>query len=218
MTLETTINAAAAIGQCLAALLAVVALIVSLRTAREQMKLTETIAEDQKSLMFEQVRMHRDTDILAWTAEGTAALSDAEHLMADIPAGPEPPPGRERRRALASRLSTLVDHGRLFFPNNAPDKKGKDKPAAYQGTRQRILGVLVGAYHLLEKSGRFTGDKERADAAARFNDFRRAFVSEAQLTIDPRRYIAIKEMNEIRLKQGVAPQSPQEKDPNEGGA
>ena len=39
------------------------------------------------------------------------------------------------------------------------------------------------------------------------SELRRAFISEAQLAIDPRRFIAMKEMNEIRTGRGLAPQS-----------
>jgi hypothetical protein len=44
------------------------------------------------------------------------------------------------------------------------------------------------------------------------------FVSEAQLAIDPRRFIALKEMNEIRIQQGLEIQKREERDPVEADA
>jgi hypothetical protein len=47
-------------------------------------------------------------------------------------------------------LSTLVDRGRLFFPNLNPDKKGAEKEGAYRGHRPPILDALMWVYHELE--------------------------------------------------------------------
>ena len=47
-------------------------------------------------------------------------------------------------------LSTLVDRGRLFFPNLNPDRKGAEKEGAYRGHRPPILDALMWTYHELE--------------------------------------------------------------------
>ena len=50
--------------------------------------------------------------------------------------------------------------------------------------------------------------KQGWQAALRsLNDLRRLFVSESQIAIDPRRYIALKEMNEFKRRKGVQEQS-----------
>jgi hypothetical protein len=125
---------------------------------------------------------------------------------------------KDQLRALRHRLSALIDCGRLFFPNHAPDKKGADNPVAYQGFRQRILSRLVAAYNVISKFEQLKSDEHRLERLSRLNDLRRMFVSEAQLALDPRRFIALKEMNQIRVQQGLEVQKREERDPAEADA
>lgn len=209
------INAGAAIGQFLAAFLALVALVISVRTARAQQILSERLAREHAQLLFEQVRMQRDSDILQWTQDCVRLLSRAESLFETYDPADISPDAREDLRDVRHRLSALIDYGRLFFPNSNPDKKGFDNPAAYQGFRQRILTRLVSVYGIVGKFEKYKSAEQRRERLARLNDLRRQFVSEAQLAIDPRRYIALKEMNEIRVKQGLEIQKRENHDPTE---
>lgn len=50
---------------------------------------------------------------------------------------------------LLSELSSLIEIGRFYFPNNiANDDKGQEKPAAYQGHRDIGLSLLVVFYDI----------------------------------------------------------------------
>jgi hypothetical protein len=211
----TLINAAAAVGQLVAAFLALIALIVSVRTSRAQQRLSQDLAKEQSQLLFEQVRMQRDSDILAWTHDCVQVLAECEAFFESTSPAGLTAELREELRTLRHRLSALIDCGRMFFPNHAPDKKGAENPAAYQGFRQRILSRLVSAYTVVTKFERLKSDEHRAERLARLNALRRMFVSEAQLAIDPRRFIALKEMNEIRTQQGLEIQRKEERDPAE---
>ncbi len=203
LSTDQWINVAAALGQVLAAILAVIALMLSISTARAQQRLAERISGEEQAMLFEQVRNQRDSDVIRWTEGCVHMLAEIEGLVAHPPAE-----GADRRRhELLARLSASIDSGRLFFPNQLPDKKGADKPAAYQGFRQKILAVLVGAYNVLARDGMLGSDGARGKAVSQLAELRRVFVSEAQLAIDPRRFIALKEMNEIRAGRGLAPQS-----------
>ncbi len=212
------INTAAAVGQLAAAFLALIALIVSVRTARAQQQLSQALAKEQSQLLFEQVRMQRDSDILGWTHDCVNVLAECEAVFESATAPSLGAESRDRLRALRHRLSALIDYGRMFFPNQDPDKKGVDNPGAYQGFRQRILSRLVAAYTVVAKFERLKSDEHRLERLARLNELRRLFVSEAQLAIDPRRFIALREMNEIRLQQGVEIQRREERDPAEADA
>ena len=209
------INAAAAVGQLVAAFLALIALIVSVRTSRAQQRLSQDLAKEQSQLLFEQVRMQRDSDVLAWTQECVQVLAECEAFFESSGPAGLTADSREQLRTLRHRLSALIDCGRMFFPNHAPDKKGADNPAAYQGFRQRILSRLVSAYTVVSKFEKLKSDEPRLERLARLNALRRMFVSEAQLAIDPRRFIALKEMNEIRTQQGLEIQKREERDPAE---
>ena len=83
-------------------------------------------------------------------------------------------------------ISTLVDRGRMFFPNLDPDKKGAEKEGAYRGHRPPVLDALMWAYHELEAMTR-EGGPSSEDSAAYLDECRRLLVSELQAHLDPRR-------------------------------
>jgi hypothetical protein len=211
LTLDQWINALAALGQVTAALLAVIALLLSISTSRAQQRLTERISREEQAMLFEQVRNQRDSDIIGWSQSCLHNLADIESFIAN----PSADKIGERTHELLARLSALIDHGRLFFPNDQPNMQGTEKPAAYQGFRQKILTVLVSAYNVLAREAMLSKDGEREKARAEIVELRRAFVSEVQLAIDPRRFIALKEMNAIRTGKGLVPQSLEGSDPAE---
>lgn len=211
LSIDQWINIAAAVGQVLAAILAVIALMISISTSRAQQRLAERISGEEQAMLFEQVRNQRDSDIIRWTEACVHCLAEIESLIAHPPSASVD----DKKQSLLARLSALIDHGRLFFPNDQPDKKGAEKPAAYQGFRQKILTVLVSAYNVLAREESLANDGARATACAELTELRRAFVSEAQLAIDPRRFIALKEMNAIRAIRGLAPQKFEGADPAE---
>jgi hypothetical protein len=197
------------------AVISMFAVFVSFLTSREQQRLSERLAEEERAMLFEQVRMQRDSDVIRWTEACVHQLAEIEAYISMREAAVPSAESRERHLQLLARLSALIDHGRLFFPNEQPDKQGADKPAAYKGFRQKILSVLVGAYAVLQKHGDLTSPQACRDAVDQLFHLRRDFVSEAQLAIDPRRFIALKEMNEIRTSKGLAPQKLEDKDPSE---
>ena len=132
LSTDQWINIAAALGQVLAAVLAVIALMLSISTSRAQQRLAERISGEEQAMLFEQVRNQRDSDVIGWAQGCVHILAGIEGLVAHPPAE-----GADRRcHELLASLSASIDHGRLFFPNQQPEKKGADKPAAYQGFRQ----------------------------------------------------------------------------------
>ena len=81
------------------------------------------------------------------------------------------------------RLSSLIDRGRWFFPNQWNDEYGQHKEPAYHGLRQPILDYLVDAYRIVE-SLLMTKDNTTIPDLVQCQ---RLFVSEVQLVFDPRR-------------------------------
>ncbi len=183
--------------------ISIIAIIVSLRTAQQQQELSRQLAEEEHALLFEQVRTQRDSGIIGWTKECVDVLSECESFV--ICYSPTDLQGevRDRYNALYHRLSALIDQGRMFFPNQEPDGKGGDKPAAYRGYRQLILTVLVRAYDRLADFTGTTSEAERQQLRQSLMALRRLFVSEAQLAINPRRFMALKDMNELKQKKGI---------------
>lgn len=200
----------AAVGQVGAAILALAALFMSLRTARKQIEAADRAAKEHAALLFEQVRSQRDSDILRWTEQTIDLLSDADSFISEQGAAAYDDLAISRQRRILARLSALIDHGRMYFPNQTPEKQGADKPIAYQGFRQRILSVLVFAYDAIAKAHNNNGAAASKALCETLLDLRRKFVSEAQVAIDPRRFIALREMNEIRTERGLPQQTAQE--------
>lgn len=185
------------------AVASLIAIVVSLRTAREQRELARHLAEEEHLLLFEQVRMQRDSDVLRWTKECVSVLSACEAFVDFFAMQARGSGYQERYEDLCVRLSALIDEGRLYFPNESPDGKGQTKPPAYRGERQLILTVLVRAYDQFKSATDWEDPQKRKALVKSFNDLRRIYVSEAQIAIDPRRYIALKEMNELKRNRGL---------------
>jgi hypothetical protein len=191
------------IAAVVSAVIAIIAVIVSLRTARTQ-----------QALQFEQVKTQRDGDVNRWAQACIELLAACESFVAVFDPQQRDAGQNEQYRAMRYRLSALIDQGRLFFPNDEPHKKGKNKPPAYQGVRQRILDVLVWAYDAFAEYDEASSDADRVRIATRIGECRRYFVSEAQAAIDPRRFIALHEMNELKLGKGLDIQKPDGQEPS----
>ena len=140
----------------------------------------------QEKIRVESLRQHVDSATLEW---GAAAI-DVLGRMAMF--------GKTRRQQtseqsfetnkvnLMMQLSSLIERGRMYFPNIDPQKKGAQKEGAYRGTRPPILDALVFAYYELEAMSRAEGPTGE-NTAAYFEECRRLLVSELQAHTDPRR-------------------------------
>ncbi len=221
MTLDQQIALWSAVGQVSAAFLALIALVISFRTARHQTETSERLASEQaasnerlardhQALLFEQVGIQRDSDILRWTEQVIDLLSDADSFAAELGVAPFDSLADARRRRLQSRLSALIDHGRMYFPNERMEAKGAANPQAYRGYRQAILDALVFSYEALKDAHLVNSEPEAHALCAKIVGFRRQFVSEAQAAINPHRFIEMKEMNQLRSARGLPQSTPQQ--------
>ena len=81
------------------------------------------------------------------------------------------------------KLSSAIDRGRWFFPNQWNDEIGLHKEPAYRGLRQPILDHLVAAYDLVKNMKAATDGASVSDLV----HYQRCFVSEVQQVLNPRR-------------------------------
>lgn len=137
----------------------------------------------QRRVQEEQLRAQLDAASLDWgnaaieTMGEAAALAHSNHLTeADF---------KSQRLDVARRLSTLVDRGRMFFPNVDAHTHGTDRDTAYRGNRPPILDALIYAYYETSRLGE--GGVRAADSAEFITQCRRFLVSELQTHLDPRR-------------------------------
>jgi len=140
----------------------------------------------QRKLQTERLRQSIDAASLDWgngaidTLARAAMFARTRHLQTNDGAF------LANKANLMVALSTLVDRGRMFFPNLNPDKKGAEKEGAYRGHRPPVLDALMWTYHELEAMTR-EGGPSGEDSALFIDECRRLLVSELQSYLDPRR-------------------------------
>ncbi|MCL2364769.1 MAG: hypothetical protein FWC71_08915 [Defluviitaleaceae bacterium] len=112
------------------------------------------------------------TDLLDWFHKTLEQLVLArEKLEANL--------DFDKTIALA-KLSSLIECGRFFFPNMA-NGKGKNKPTAYQGSRDVILDFLVFSYDLIKRD-------DAKEYITHLHHLQRLFSSRIFEIISPRKY------------------------------
>lgn len=140
----------------------------------------------QRRLQTERLRQSIDAASLDWgnaaidTLARSAMFARTRNMQANDGAF------LANKANLLVAISTLVDRGRMFFPNLGPEKKGAEKEGAYRGHRPPILDALMWAYHELEAMTR-EGGPTSEDSGAYIDECRRLLVSELQAHLDPRR-------------------------------
>jgi len=175
------INALAAISQTVAALLSLAALLLSL-----------WVFSRQQNLNRWQLRLQREDHIIAWSRMCLSLMAEVEeNVKCHVLKGEELLASGEFIH-FRSRLSALIDEGRLYFPNIKDPKKGANKDPAYRGHRQKILDDLVAFYDLLDRMQNSPAVSLNEATITNFNQLRRSFVSSTQTTIDPRRFNRIR--------------------------
>ena len=141
---------------------------------------------NQRRLVLEDLRVRRDDDIIQWSNATIDTISRAELLLRSAHRYLETKEYLVLRDESLAALSSAVDKGRLYFPNVEADSYGIEKESAYRGHRQPILDELVAIYDLIK-------DLDPAVSSgfpAKLDEFakrKRAFVSEAQSEVEPRR-------------------------------
>ena len=140
----------------------------------------------QRQLRTEQLRQSIDSASLDWgtaaidTLTRAAMLARTRHLHANEGSF------QSARASTLINISSLIDRGRMFFPNLDEHKKGVEKDGAYRGSRPPILDAMVWVHceiNALTRDGGPTGD----NSAAFIDECRRLIVSELQAHLDPRR-------------------------------
>lgn len=141
----------------------------------------------QRRLQTERLRQSIDSASLDWgngaidTLARCAVFARTRHMH------PNDGAFLAARTNMLINLSVLVDRGRMFFPNIAPDQKGADKEGAYQGIRPPILDAVMFTYHEMEAQTR-EGGLPSEESAGFIEECRRLLVSELQAHLDPRRH------------------------------
>ena len=154
----------------------------------------------QRKLQTERLRQSIDAASLDWggaaidTLARCAIFARTRHMHANDGAF------LAAKTNMMIQLSTLVDRGRMFFPNIDPEGKGIEKEGAYRGSRPPILDALMFTYHEIEALNR-EGGLPSEESGAFIDECRRLLVSELQAHLDPRRLDEIVERYDDRTKE-----------------
>jgi hypothetical protein len=144
----------------------------------------------QEAMQFESLRADHDGRLIDWADEAIAAIADSQRHCRDLKNGLlTEGEGARNASELRTRLSALLDRGRLFFPNQ-PDSAGEEadatSEAAYAGQAHGAIDALYKVYRVISDFGRVSpltaGEAVNAVVAER-----RRFVSEIFRSVDPRR-------------------------------
>lgn len=160
------------------------------------------VVSRQTAMQAEGLKAQMDAEVMRWAQSAVDALTAAGHVARSRGALNDEAETRRETAAVANRLSALADHGRLFFPNLAPDDHGGDKEAAFQGYRPPVLDALVLACQRLERMDPRNLGPDDATAAF-FMRCRRLLISEVQRAIDPRRRGRM--MRRLAISSGAGP-------------
>ena len=140
----------------------------------------------QEKIRVETLRMHVDGASLDWGAAAIDVLGRMVMFARTRRQQTNEQSFQTNKVNLMMQLSSLIERGRMFFPNIDPEKKGAEKEGAYRGHRPPILDALVFAYYELEAMTRDQGPTGE-NSAAFIEECRRLLVSELQAHTDPRR-------------------------------
>ena len=140
----------------------------------------------QQRLQMENLRHNIDAQSLGWGNTCIDVLNRAAMFARTRQHQTNDASFLQNRVNMLLAISSLVERGRLFFPNIDPHSKGSEKEGAYRGSRPPILDALMFAYYEIEALSRKSGPT--ADNSAEFiDDCRRLLVSELQAHLDPHR-------------------------------
>jgi hypothetical protein len=143
------------------------------------------VVRRQTELQYETLRAEMDSDVVDWAHQAIDLVSQGAALARGRGTTYAADDFRRLAHETAQQLSAVADRGRLFFPNDEPERHGQDKEAAFQGFRPPILDAIIFSCARLERMAPEGGGD--AEAAGFLNKCRRLLVSEAQNAIDPRR-------------------------------
>lgn len=184
--LATAIGAAGAIA---AAIVAIYAALDARRSAvaqRRDAEIQRNETKRQGTIALEAMLLDYHKAILSWADESINWMSGARSLTYLDPSKINEGNFFTRRAECLSKLSALIDRGRLFFPNEAPDEHGQDKPQAFRGFRPVVLDQLKYVYDLVgELQSTRPSSRSAKELREAITKCKREFVSEIQRVVDP---------------------------------
>lgn len=159
------------------------------------------IIRRQLVIQAEQISATLDGEKAKWLAEVLTTFGDASALVQSRIGVYTEAEFLGRRIDIANRFSALADHGRVYFPNVAPDEYGNNKLYAFRGKRRPVLDAVILAHDVvasLDTQGRVPNEL----LVSLLFKLRRVVVSDVQMSIDPHRREALLEQARRMRREG----------------
>ena len=172
-------------------ILAVIALGVTLLLDAKRRRVTLFLDQkrresDQKRMELERRVQFQDhsRDIRSWGACVIQKMSEAV-ILCEM--NPQKMKGEfyKRRQELRADISSLLDQGRMYFPNIKKNRIGLSKEGAYRGLRQKALDRVAECYRLVSGIN-YIEQKPNKKLQECMVKKRREFVSELQKALKAR--------------------------------
>jgi hypothetical protein len=128
---------------------------------------------EHKTRKFELTQIRRK-EILAWFEEIVEILGQLN--LKSVQGNPT------KKEVLLNRLSSKIEVGRFLFPNDRSYDYGKDKPIAYQGSRNIILDCLVYIFDIHK-------EKDPDEYKEHVKTLQRIFTSFVFEALDPEKHL-----------------------------
>lgn len=180
-----------ALGSAAVALLAAIATItfavMNFRVARTNIVLSRRNLDRElinQRLSLITTRQKYFEDIRKWADKACDDLTEAIHLCDLDPTRTGGEPFFDRRHRLRTSMSSLIDRGRLFFPNILADDFCAEKELGYQGYRHEVLDGLVAAYKSVGKLD-YRNKENNVSVRNELTTCKRHFVGRIQSVLDP---------------------------------
>jgi len=193
-------TAVGAIGAIVAAIVAMYAALDARRSAaaqrrdaeiqrnetKRQAEIQRNETKRQGAIALEAMLFDYHKAILSWSDESIDWMSQARTLTYYEPEKMSEGAFFNRRADCLCKISALIDRGRLFFPNEAPDAKGQDKPRAFRGFRPVVLSQLKNLYDYVGELHSIGPNARSANVLREsITECKREFVSEIQSVVNP---------------------------------
>jgi hypothetical protein len=136
------------------------------------------VVRRQDAMQAMSLRAAIEADLMKWGFASIDALSQVDELARTDNFELTP---RSAREVLCTRLSTLIDQGRLIFPNQMQLRLGQDRNSAFQGIRPAIQDALVLVHDELNNP-----TLPGPEFLTFVRSCRRIYVSELQRSVAPR--------------------------------
>jgi len=159
--------------------------IVSAAIALFSLLLNWHLVRQQAKREIEGLRLQKDTALIQWADEAIDTLAEIQKLLRDRARLIDKDTFKRERSVLRTRLSAVIDRGRLFFPT--AQSHGEDgEETAYSGQEDPVINALNQAQDVLKRVDLTWHEYDRS-TVLELVAARRQFVSRVFDAVDPRR-------------------------------